>query len=66
MLALDAFKLASYCCAEVAFFFRLRVVSKEWHHTFEFPPEEVILRRVEQVYAGYFVQFSLPTSHGIA
>ena len=39
-------------------FFRLRVVSKEWHHTFEFPPE--------QVYAGYFVQFLLPTSHGIA
>ena len=57
MLALDAFKLASYFCAEVAFF-RLRVVSKEWHHTFEFP--------LEQVYAGYFVQFLLPTSHGIA
>ena len=45
MLGCNVFS-ASYWCAEVDCG-RLRVVSKEWHYTFEFTPE-VILRRFEQ------------------
>ena len=37
-------------------FGRQRVVSKEWYHSFEFNPDEVILRHIEQTYAEYFAQ----------
>ena len=61
MLTLEAIQLASYWCVEVDCG-RRRVVSKEWHHTFEWLSWD----RSEQAYAEYFAPFSLPPSHGIA